>query len=135
MLQHLLLAGAAAMPAVRYATACVAIVAAATIALRTTASASTAVFGGAIMLASMVLVALVGRLATSRDPVLRAMLRAPAVAFAWGVVCAAIVVIGLLVSTTFWGLPGYYRGQGPGIRGQGTNTEASPVRDGRRACL
>ena len=104
-LQHLLLAGAAALPTVRYATASVGIAAAAALAVRSTSSASMAVLGGTVMLASIVLIAIVGRLAPGRDPAMRDSLRAPAVALAWGVVCAAIVVLGLLISTTFWGMP------------------------------
>jgi hypothetical protein len=95
-----------ALPTVRYATASVGIVAAAALAVRATSSARLAVLGGTVMLASMVLVALVTRVSTGRDPVLREQLRAPAVALAWGVVCATIAVLGLLISTTFWGVPG-----------------------------
>lgn len=105
-LQHLLLVGTAALPTVRYATASVGIAAAAALAVRAASSATMAVLGGTIMLASMVLVALVTRLSTGRDRVLREQLRAPTVALAWGVVCATIAVLGLLISTTFWGVPG-----------------------------
>ena len=88
-LAHLLGAGVAALPIARYATACVAIVAAATLAVRSASSPSMAVLGGTVMLASMVLLNLVGRL-SGRDPVLRDSLRRPAVALAWGVVCALV---------------------------------------------
>jgi hypothetical protein len=122
-LQHLLLVGTVALPTVRYATASVGIVAAAALAVRATSSARLAVLGGTVMLASMVLVALVTRLSTGRDPVLREQLRAPAVALAWGVACATIAVLGLLISTTFWGVPNYR--QGSGVRGQGTAAPAN----------
>src|SRR5215469_7446740 len=107
-LQDLLIAGAAALPTARYATASVGIAAAAALAVRSTSSASMAVLGGTVVLASMVLIALVSRLANGRDPAMRDMLRPPAVALAWGVVCAAVVVLGLLISTTFFGVPGRY---------------------------
>ena len=120
-LQHLLLVGTVALPTVRYATASVGIAAAAALAVRSTSSATMAVFGGTVMLASMVLVALVTRLSTGRDPLLRQQLRAPAVALAWGVVCATIALLGLLISTTFWGVPNY-KGQRSGAGGQGPGT-------------
>jgi hypothetical protein len=98
-------AGVAALPVVRYAMGCIAITAAVSGVLRTVPDAAIAVFGGLVMLAGMVLVAIVGRVAAGRDAALRSALRRPALVLVWGVVGAAICVLALLISTAFWGLP------------------------------
>jgi hypothetical protein len=107
-LGDLLTAGVRAVPSVRYATACVGVAAAVALVLRSTPSAGIAVFGSTVMLAAMVLIGLVSRVATARDPRLNESLRRPAIALAWAVVSASIVVLALLITTTFWGVPQYY---------------------------
>jgi hypothetical protein len=104
-LHSLVTAGIGAVPAARYAMGCIAVAAALTVVLRTVPDPAVAVFGGLVMLAGMVLVAIVGRVAGGRDTALHSALRRPALALAWGVVGAAICVLALLISTTFWGLP------------------------------
>lgn len=108
-LGDLLTAGVRALPSVRYATACVGVAAAVALVLRSTPSAGVAVFGSTVMLAGMVLIALVSRVATARDPRLDESLRRPTIALAWAVVGASIVVLALLITTTFWGVPQYYK--------------------------
>jgi len=123
-------AAVAASPAARYATASVGIVAAVELAVRASASPARAVLGGTIMLASMVLLGLVKRAVIGHDRSVSASLRWPTIALAWGVVCATIVVLALLISTTFWGKPGYYRGSGLGFRGSEQQQIVGP-RDGQ----
>jgi hypothetical protein len=111
-LHDLLAAGGAALPVARYATACVSVAAAVTLVIRSTPSVAVAVFGGTVMVASMALIALVARLASAHDRSMRDALRRPLVTLAWGVVCATIAVLALLISTTFWGSPRYYKSGG-----------------------
>jgi hypothetical protein len=126
---------AAGLPAARYATACVGIVAAAALATRSAPSAGFAVFGGAIMLVAMALLVIVARLATARDPVLFAALRWPTVVLAWGAVFAALVVVALLISTTFWGRPVGHHDERPSRQEQtGMNTAPDTLRAGDATC-
>ena len=91
MLHSLVTAGIGAVPAARYAMGCIAVAAALTVVLRTVPDPAVAVFGGLVMLAGMVLVAIVGRVAGGRDTALHSALGRPALALAWGVVGAAIL--------------------------------------------
>jgi drug/metabolite transporter (DMT)-like permease len=138
-LSDLLTAGVREVPSVRYATACVGIAAAVALVLRSTPSAGVAVFGSTVMLAAMVLIALVSRVATAHDQRLHESLRRPAVALAWAVVGASIVVLALLITTTFWGEPRYYEA----VRSQphptcytetalGTSEPDAPTRSGNQ---
>jgi hypothetical protein len=120
----LLAAGARDLPAVRYATACVGVAAAVALVLRSTPSAAVAVFGSTVMLAAMVLIALVSRAVTTRDRRLRESLRRPIIALVWAVVGASVVVLALLITTTFWGVPHYYE---TGTMRSGRATQASPL--------
>jgi multisubunit Na+/H+ antiporter MnhB subunit len=131
-LSDLLAAGARALPSVRYATACVGVAAAVALVLRSTPSAAVAVFGSMVMLAAMVLIALVSRAVTARDPRLRESLRRPIIALVWAVVGASIVVLGLLITTTFWGVPHYY---GTAATSRGKVTQASPPASARSPAL
>lgn len=124
-LGDLLAAGARDLPSVRYATACVGVAAAVALVLRSTPSAAVAVFGSTVMLAAMVLIALVSRVVTARDPRLRESLRRPIIALVWAVVGASIVVLALLITTTFWGVPHYYE---IGTMRSARATQASPLR-------
>jgi drug/metabolite transporter (DMT)-like permease len=107
-LGDLLAAGARELPAVRYASACVAVAAAVALVRRSVPSVTVAVFGSTVMLAAMVLIALVSRVAAAHDRRLHESLRRPAIALAWAVVGATIVVLALLISTTFWGVPQHH---------------------------
>jgi hypothetical protein len=118
--QGLLTAAVQSVPAARYATACVGVAAAVALVLRSTPSASVAVLGGVIMLVSMVLISVIARLARGRDRELQAALRGPTIALVWGAVCATIVVLALLISTTFWGQPSNYRSAGQPERSEAT---------------
>lgn len=123
-----------ALPAGRYAGACVGVVAVVTLVVRSAPSVRIAVFGGTLMLAGMVLTAVVTRLTSGRLHPAPDALRRPAIVLSWVVVCAATVVLALLISTTFWGVP-----EGTtGVRGHGLGVVPTGVGargpGGRRDC-
>jgi hypothetical protein len=131
-LGDLLTAGAKGLPPVRYATACVGVAAAVALVVRSTPSVAVTVFGSTVMLATMVLIALVSRVATTHDRRLHAALRRPIIALAWAVVSASIIVLALLISTTFWGVPQYYERAGSRADGPRDPPTAAMDRRGSR---
>lgn len=104
--------GVRAVPAVRYATGVVGLVAAAMVAARVAPRALSPVVGGVAMLGGMVLLIILTRLANARDHALGIGLRRPALVLAWTVVLATAIVLALMITVTFWSRPTSWRDLG-----------------------